>query len=141
LQQAAEEERRAKAAAEAEQQNAAQLAAQQAAKEERKAKATEAERHKAALVATCSDKISMVEKSAPEKSLSTSEMMHSAQIELTRLGCFSGDPDGTLNPPIPVNRYLSRRGHRDSQTTITDSFVSELRSQQARVCPPDCPAG
>jgi hypothetical protein len=144
LQQAAEEERRAKAAPKAEQQKAAQLAAQQAAEVERKAKATKAEPQKAAQqVGTGSDKISMLETSTPEKSLNTSELIHSAQIELARLGCFSGDPDGTLNAATQagINRYLSRRGHRDSQTAITESFVSELHNQQARVCPLDCPAG
>ena len=44
-----------------------------------------------------------------EKSLSTSELIHSAQIELARLGCFSGELDGTLNAAtqVGINRYLS----------------------------------
>ena len=165
---AAEEERKAKAAEEAERQKVAQLTAQKAAEEERKAKAAEeaerqkaaqqaaevrkakaaeeAERQKAAQeVGTGSDKISMLETPAAEKPKpsNTSELIHSAQIELSRLGCFNGEADGMLNAATQegINRYLSRRGRRDSQIAVTESFISELHSQQVRVCPLDCPPG
>ena len=159
-QQQAEEERRAKAA-EAERQKAAQLAVQQAAQqqaeEQDRAKAALAERLKAAQqAATDSDKLSMAETAAPQSATtpsseqpmqgggaSRSDLIRAAQTESTRLGCFSGDADGTVNAAtqVGISRYLSRRGRRNSQMDITEIFVSELRGQHTRICPLDCPAG
>jgi outer membrane protein assembly factor BamD (BamD/ComL family) len=66
-----------------------------------------------------------------------------AKRELSRLGCFSGEADGTLNLAMQesIGRYLSRRGRRNSKATISESFLSELRGQQSRICPLECAAG
>ena len=65
------------------------------------------------------------------------------QIELSRLGCYAGDTDGTLNSDTKrgIGHYLSQRGRRGSQVTITESFLSELHGQQSRICPLECPSG
>jgi hypothetical protein len=134
----AEEERRAKAA-EAERQKAEQQAALKRAEEERRAKAAEAERQKAEQKAQQAAEKPTV----PEVASNTTELIHAAQIELSRLGCFSGKADGTLNAATKagINRYLSRRGSPDPDIAVTDSFVSELRDQQLKNCQLDCPSG
>jgi len=73
----------------------------------------------------------------------TLEQVRAAQQELRRLGCFEGIADG--DPGIvtrsALNRYLAQRGRTTSDIEITDAFVSELKSQTARVCPLVCPPG
>jgi outer membrane protein assembly factor BamD (BamD/ComL family) len=114
-------------------------AAQQRAEEERRAKAAEAERQKAEQKAQQAAEKPTV----PEVASNTTELIHAAQIELSRLGCFSGKADGTLNAATKtgINRYLSRRGSPDPDIAVTDSFVSELRDQQLKNCQLDCPSG
>ena len=74
-------------------------------------------------------------------------LVRTAQIELSRLGCLSGDADGTLNAATQAGiksyfkNYRSRPGRREPEIAITESFVSELRAQHTRICPLDCPAG
>jgi hypothetical protein len=70
-------------------------------------------------------------------------LIHASQIELSRLGCFSGTADGALNAATKtgINHYLSRRGSPDPDIAITASFVSELRDQQLKNCQLDCPSG
>jgi hypothetical protein len=137
--QRADDERRAKAA-EAERQKAEQQAALQRADDERRAKAAEAERQKAEQqnAGQTTEK-----KNVPVVASNTPELIHSAQIELSRLGCFSGKADGTLNAATKsgINRYLSRRGSPDPDVVVTESFVSELRDQQLKNCQLDCPSG
>jgi hypothetical protein len=79
---------------------------------------------------------------APE--VNTPELVHLAQQELTRLGCFSGAADGFLNDATKeaVQFYRSARGHKlGADVEITDAFLSELKQQMARVCPLVCPPG
>jgi hypothetical protein len=74
----------------------------------------------------------------------TPELVRSAQQELSRLGCFSGAADGSLNASTAtaVQRYQTERGDKlSSDVAITDDFVSQLKKQSARVCPLACPAG
>ena len=135
----AEDERRSKAA-EAERQKAEQQAALQRAEDERRAKAAEAERQKAEQQ---NAEHAAEKKKAPEVASNTSELIHAAQIELSRLGCFSGKADGTLNAATKtgINRYLSRRGSPEPDVAVTESFVSELKDQQLKNCQLDCPSG
>ena len=149
-QQRADEERRAKAA-EAEKQKAEQQAALQRADEERRYKVAEAEKQKAqqqaalqpANAAQTPEKQTPEKKNVPEVASNTSDLIHAAQIELSRLGCFSGKPDGSLNAATKsgIDRYLSRRGRPDPDAVVTESFVSELRNQQLKNCQLDCPSG
>jgi DNA segregation ATPase FtsK/SpoIIIE-like protein len=145
--QAAEEERRAQAA-----EGERRQAAQQAAEEERRAKAAEAVPEKAPpQPAAGSDNVAMVETpssnnespSAEAEKSSGSELIHAAQIELGRLGCFSGEADGTLNAATQagIGRYLEKRGQKDAQVAVTESLLSELRNQQSKICPPECGPG
>jgi hypothetical protein len=137
----AQEERRVKAA-EAERQKAEQQAALQA-------KTAEAERQKAEQQAALQAKAAEAERQKAERPTvpvvvsNTSELIHAAQIELSRLGCFSGKADGTLNAATKsgINRYLSRRGSPDPDVAVTESFISELRDQQLRNCQLVCPSG
>jgi hypothetical protein len=67
-----------------------------------------------------------------------------AQQELTRLGCFSGAANGSLDAATKaaIRLYLNARGQNPSgDAEITDDFVAELRQQTAEVCALVCPAG
>ena len=79
----------------------------------------------------------------PMPNSNTCELVASAQQELTRLGCFSGDIDGELNDATraAIKRYLSQKGTRTDNVAITEPFVLELDKQQSRVCPLTCPSG
>jgi hypothetical protein len=136
--QRADEERRAKAAEAAEaaeKQKAEQQAALQRPDEDRRAKAAEVEPTNSGQPPE--------KKSVPEVASNTSELIRSAQVELSRLGCFSGKPDGTLNAATKtgIDRYLSRRGRPDPDAVVTESFVSELHNQQLKNCQLNCPSG
>jgi peptidoglycan hydrolase-like protein with peptidoglycan-binding domain len=71
------------------------------------------------------------------------ELVSLAQLELTRLGCFSGAADGALDDATraAIRLYLKAHGETLSDADITDDFIAELRKQTARVCPLVCPAG
>lgn len=73
----------------------------------------------------------------------TPELVRSAQIELRRLGCFSGREDGALNGPTreAIERFLALRGQSSRDVKVTSSFVSDLRDQDGRVCPLTCARG
>jgi outer membrane protein assembly factor BamD (BamD/ComL family) len=135
-------------------------AAQQRAEEERRAKAAEAERLKAEKAADAerqkaeqqavleakaaeADRQKAEKPAVPVVESNTSELIKAAQVELIRLGCFSGKPDGTLNDATKtgINHYLSRRGSPDTDAVVTESFVSDLRNQQLKNCQLDCPSG
>jgi hypothetical protein len=67
-----------------------------------------------------------------------------AQQELTRLGCFSGAADGSLDAATKaaIRLYQSARGQNPSgDAEITDDFVAELKQRTAEVCVVVCPAG
>jgi peptidoglycan hydrolase-like protein with peptidoglycan-binding domain len=67
-----------------------------------------------------------------------------AQQELTRLGCFSGAADGSLDAATKaaIRLYQSARGQNPSgDAEITDDFVAELKQRTAVVCALACPAG
>ncbi len=79
--------------------------------------------------------------SAPD--VNTSDQIRAAQQQLTRLGCFSGTVDGNLNDATTtaLQHYRAALGKPSNDTQITDSLVSELKGQSARVCPLVCPPG
>jgi hypothetical protein len=67
-----------------------------------------------------------------------------AQQELTRLGCFSGAADGSLDAATKaaIRLYLNARGQNPGgDVEITDDFVAELQQQTAVVCALACPPG
>jgi hypothetical protein len=70
--------------------------------------------------------------------------IEAAQQELTRLGCFSGAADGSLDAATraAIQLYQSARGQsRSNDTDITDDFIADLKQQNANLCPIACPAG
>jgi hypothetical protein len=75
--------------------------------------------------------------------VNTPAQIRSAQQELSRLGCFSGNADGALGPATTsaVQHYESERGEPAKSVDIGDAFVSELKAQSTRVCPLVCPKG
>jgi hypothetical protein len=75
--------------------------------------------------------------------VNTPAQIRSAQQELLRLGCFSGNADGALGPATTsaVRHYESERRQPAESVDISDAFVSELKAQSTRVCPLVCPKG
>jgi hypothetical protein len=71
----------------------------------------------------------------------TPALVRSAQKELRRLGCFSGRESGSLDERTrdAVKKYLSERGRSAAAIAITDDFVSDLKANRRRVCPPARP--
>ncbi|HUD86279.1 MAG TPA: caspase family protein [Xanthobacteraceae bacterium] len=71
------------------------------------------------------------------------DLVRLAQMELTRLGCFSGVPDGALNDATKaaIQAYRKALGEKPigDDVEITGVFVGELRQQTVRVCPLVCP--
>jgi peptidoglycan hydrolase-like protein with peptidoglycan-binding domain len=80
---------------------------------------------------------------APKPASNTPELVRSAQKELARIGCFTGDVDGILGDvtTTAIKRYQAERGRRAAEIEITDRFVSELMDQSSRICPLVCPTG
>jgi hypothetical protein len=71
------------------------------------------------------------------------ELVHSAQTELVRLGCFNGKPDGKLTAPTSaaLGRYLSIGGLPSDNVSVTTKLVAELGRHTSRVCPIECRSG
>jgi peptidoglycan hydrolase-like protein with peptidoglycan-binding domain len=70
--------------------------------------------------------------------------IEAAQQELTRLGCYSGAADGSLDAATraAIQLYQSARGQNPANDMeITDDFIADLKQQSAGVCPIACPAG
>jgi hypothetical protein len=73
----------------------------------------------------------------------TPELVRSAQKELARIGCFTGDLDGMLGVATgaAIKRYRHERGQAAAEIEVTDRLVSELMDESSRVCPLVCPTG
>lgn len=80
---------------------------------------------------------------APAEAVNTPDLIHDAQVELRRLGCFSGDADGKLTSATRdgINHYMSQRNGEDSVVAVTPGFVAKLQNEHARVCPLQCGEG
>jgi uncharacterized caspase-like protein len=90
------------------------------------------------LVATALDRASAV------TDINTPTQIRSLQQELTRLGCYLGSVDGSLNAATKAALQLYEIQHGTQSTNgidITDEVISELKKQSGRVCPLICPAG
>jgi uncharacterized caspase-like protein len=66
----------------------------------------------------------------------TPVLISSAQRELRRLGCFSGDADGMLSRETraAIKHYYSERGRRDTQQEVTEELLSELKGTKGEIC-------
>jgi peptidoglycan hydrolase-like protein with peptidoglycan-binding domain len=61
------------------------------------------------------------------------ELVATAQIELTRLGCYSGRPTGVLDEATQkaIETYRSKRQQPADAPAVTESLVSDLKHQVA----------
>jgi hypothetical protein len=91
------------------------------------------------VVASLNTVTSELDKSAtpPPPPANTPELVASAQKELARLGCYSGDSDGKLDAATKgaIKKYQARREQPVTDIAVTDSFVRELGKLKLRVCP------
>jgi hypothetical protein len=64
-------------------------------------------------------------------------LVASAQKQLARLGCYSGDNDGKLDADtkVAIKKYKVQSNQPVTDIAVTDSFVSELSKLKLRVCP------
>ena len=97
------------------------------------------ERLRPQVVASLDKVTSELNKSAapPPPPANTPELVASAQKELARLGCYSGDHDGKLDADtkVAIKKYQAKRDQPVTDIAVTDSFVSDLGKQKLRVCP------
>ena len=71
------------------------------------------------------------------------ELVRSAQTQLVRLGCLTGQVDGSLNAPTKaaLGRYMTIGGQPSSNVSVTEALVVELSRHTSRVCPIECKSG
>jgi hypothetical protein len=71
------------------------------------------------------------------------ELIRSAQVELIRIGCLTGKPDGSLTEPTTaaLNRYMKIGGQASDKVSVTQTLVAELTRHATRVCPVECKSG
>jgi hypothetical protein len=63
-------------------------------------------------------------------------------MELIRLGCYVGRPDGSLtSTQTALSRYLKIEGQPSDNPVVTKTLVAELVKHSTRVCPPECRTG
>jgi len=69
-------------------------------------------------------------------------LVRSAQMELIRLGCYIGRPDGSLtSTQAALSRYLKIEGQPADKPMVTKELVAELVKRSSRVCPVECKSG
>jgi len=69
-------------------------------------------------------------------------LVRAAQMELMRLGCASGRPDGSLtSTQAALSRYLKIEGQPTDNPVVTKDIVNELVKHSTRVCPLTCNTG
>jgi hypothetical protein len=69
-------------------------------------------------------------------------LVRTAQMELIRLGCASGRPDGSLtSTQAALGRYLKIEGQSADNPVVTKDIVNELIKHSTRVCPLTCNTG
>jgi uncharacterized caspase-like protein len=75
----------------------------------------------------------------PAASANSAEQIRKAQVELRRVGCYPGRPDGKLNEATQnaVRNYWSRTGQAIVEINITDEFISDIEHQDEHICGPN----
>jgi hypothetical protein len=69
-------------------------------------------------------------------------LVRTAQMELIRLGCYTGRPDGSLtSTQTALSRYLKLGGQPADNPVVTKDLVAELVKHTTRVCPIECQTG
>jgi hypothetical protein len=74
--------------------------------------------------------------------MNTPAQIRSVQTELARVGCYTGTVDGSLSPAttVAIQHYQSGRGKPAGAVDVTDEFVTDIKKQNARICPLVCPS-
>ena len=97
------------------------------------------ERLRPQVVASLDKLTSELDKSAapPSPPANTPQLIASAQKELARLGCYSGDTGGKLDAATKdaIKKYQAQTEQPVTGIAVTDSFVLELGKRKLRVCP------
>ncbi len=69
-------------------------------------------------------------------------LVRTGQMELIRLGCYTGRPDGSLtSTQTALSRYLKLGGQPADNPVVTKDLVAELVKHTTRVCPIECKSG
>jgi hypothetical protein len=69
-------------------------------------------------------------------------LVRAAQMELIRLGCYVGRPDGSLtSTQTALARYLKIEGQPADNPVVTKELVAELVKHSTRICPLECKSG
>jgi hypothetical protein len=69
-------------------------------------------------------------------------LVRAAQMELIRLGCYVGRPDGSLTTTqTALSRYLKIEGQPADNPVVTKELVAELVKHSTRICPLECRSG
>jgi hypothetical protein len=68
----------------------------------------------------------------------SADQIRKAQIELKRVGCFAGRPDGQLakSTQDAVKNYWTRTGQAITDLNITNELIANVHQVQGRVCNP-----
>ncbi len=71
------------------------------------------------------------------------ELVRSAQAELIRLGCLTGNVDGKLNDSTvaALGRYMKTEGQPADKVAVTDALLYELTKHAGRACQIECKSG
>jgi len=95
------------------------------------------------LVVAALDKFKAEEAKRAAAMPNSPELIRSAQVELIRIGCLSGKPDGSLTAPTSaaLSRYMKIGGQPSDKVSVTQILVAELSKHATRVCPIECKSG
>jgi hypothetical protein len=70
------------------------------------------------------------------------DLLHTAQSQLSRLGCFEGKIDGSLTTTQDaLGRYRIAKGVKAATNEVNQSVVDDLSKQTGRICPLKCDIG
>jgi hypothetical protein len=78
---------------------------------------------------------------APKKTpeVDTPDQIKTAQIELGRIGCYSGKIDGTFSDSTKaaLKNYFQAEGKSEARASVNDELLGELKGQPVTVCKVD----
>jgi hypothetical protein len=76
-------------------------------------------------------------------SANTPALIKSAQTQLARINCYTGNATGEMNDATRSSlvRYLNVKKRPSSDLKVTEDLVAELGKQAALTCPTICPTG
>jgi hypothetical protein len=74
--------------------------------------------------------------------VNTPELVKSAQVELKRIGCYSGETDGEFSRKIKASlkNYWTAKGAQSHDIVVDEAVVGALKGDPVAVCHEDAPA-